>query len=58
LNKLILEVELMAHKNPRNVRPGMNAAKTQGEGVYEEGHVNDPLSEKQKQFNKKTKKRQ
>ncbi|MCD8508482.1 MAG: small acid-soluble spore protein O [Bacillus sp. (in: Bacteria)] len=48
----------MKHKNPYNVRPGMNDAKSQGEGVYEKGHVNDPLTEEQKQFNKKTKKRQ
>lgn len=38
--------------------PTMNAAKTQGEGVYEKDHVNEPLSENERQFNKKTKKRQ
>lgn len=48
----------MASHNKGNVRPGMNAAKTQGEGVHEKDHLNNPLSEKERRFNKKTKKRQ
>lgn len=53
-----MEVLIVTKKLARNTRPGMNAAKTQGEGVYEEGHLNEPLSVKERQFNKKTKKRQ
>ncbi|SDZ43318.1 small acid-soluble spore protein O (minor) [Evansella caseinilytica] len=41
-----------------NKRPGMNDAKTQGGGIHEDGHINDPITPEARQFNKKTKKRQ
>ncbi|UCZ51598.1 small acid-soluble spore protein O [Bacillus shivajii] len=49
----------MTKKKANHIRPGMNDASAQGRGVgYEEGHENDPLTAKERQFNKKTKKRQ
>ncbi|OIJ12740.1 small acid-soluble spore protein O [Anaerobacillus arseniciselenatis] len=49
----------MAKRKANHVRPGMNAAKAQGIGTgYNEEVSNEPLTEEQKQFNKKTKKRQ
>lgn len=56
----------MAKQKAKHVRPGMNAAKAQGGGAgyntefgNEQLHAqNEPLTEAQKQNNKKTKKRQ
>ncbi|MDG5789599.1 small acid-soluble spore protein O [Evansella sp. AB-P1] len=49
----------MTKKRANHIRPGMNDAKAQGRGVgYEEGQENDPLTAEERQFNKKTKKRQ
>ena len=49
----------MAKRKANHVRPGMNDAKAQGIGTgYNEEFSNEPLTEEQKQFNKKTKKRQ
>ncbi|WP_078554230.1 small acid-soluble spore protein O [Bacillus alkalicellulosilyticus] len=52
------------NKKPANhIIPGANAAKSQGPGVgynskFGTEMANEPLTEKQRQFNKKTKKRQ
>ncbi|MBU9712385.1 small acid-soluble spore protein O [Evansella tamaricis] len=50
----------MTKKRANHIRPGMNDAKAQGRGAgYEEGYGNEgPLSAEERQFNKKTKKRQ
>ncbi|WNF35196.1 small acid-soluble spore protein O [Bacillaceae bacterium IKA-2] len=49
----------MAKRKANHLRPGMNAASAQGKGAgYNEEFSNEPLTEEQKQFNKKTKKRQ
>lgn len=50
---------MMAKRKANHVIPGMNAAKAQGIGTgYNEEFSNEPLTEAQKQNNKKTKKRQ
>ncbi|HWO75307.1 MAG TPA: small acid-soluble spore protein O [Bacillus sp. (in: firmicutes)] len=47
----------MAKRRANHIRPGMNAAKAQGKGAgYNEEISNEPLTEEQKQFNKKRKK--
>ncbi|MFA9559691.1 small acid-soluble spore protein O [Evansella sp. AB-rgal1] len=50
----------MTKDRANHVRPGMNDAKAQGKGAgYSEGYLNNaPLSAEERQFNKKTKKRQ
>lgn len=51
--------EIVAKRKANHVRPGMNDASAQGIGTgYNEEFSNEPLTEEQKQFNKKTKKRQ
>ncbi|WP_151681723.1 small acid-soluble spore protein O [Weizmannia acidilactici] len=49
----------MARQKANHIRPGMNAAKAQGKGAgYNEEVSNEPLTEREKQFNKKCKKKQ
>ncbi|TMW73327.1 small acid-soluble spore protein O [Alteribacter natronophilus] len=49
----------MTRDKANHVRPGMNDAKAQGKGAgYNERWDDAPLSAEEKQFNKKTKKRQ
>lgn len=49
----------MAKRRANHLRPGMNAAKAQGKGAgYNEELSNEPLTEAQKQNNKKRKKNQ
>lgn len=53
----------MAKRKSNHLIPGMNQAKSQGNGAgytsqYNQEMSNEPLTEEQKQFNKKTKKRQ
>ncbi|MBU9721365.1 MULTISPECIES: small acid-soluble spore protein O [Bacillaceae] len=49
----------MTKSRANHIRPGMNDAKAQGKGAgYQEGNGNEPLSAEERQFNKKTKKRQ
>jgi small acid-soluble spore protein O (minor) len=49
----------MAKRKANHVRSGMNAAKAQGIGAgYNEEYSNEPLTEEQKQNNKKRKKNQ
>ncbi|MCT8137904.1 small acid-soluble spore protein O [Anaerobacillus sp. CMMVII] len=49
----------MAKRKANHVRPGMNDASAQGTGAgYNTEFSNEPLTEAQKQNNKKTKKRQ
>jgi len=46
----------MGKRKANHVRPGMNAAKAQGKGAgYNEELSNEPLTEEQRQFNKKRK---
>ncbi|MCA1062728.1 small acid-soluble spore protein O (plasmid) [Cytobacillus spongiae] len=46
----------MAKRKANHVITGMNAAKSQGTGAgYNEEYSNEPLTEAQKQFNKKRK---
>lgn len=49
----------MAKRKANHIIPGMNAASAQGKGAgYNVEFSNEPLTEEQKQNNKKTKKRQ
>lgn len=49
----------MAKRKANHVIPGMNAAKSQGTGAgFNEELANEPLTETQKQHNKKRKKNQ
>ncbi|NEU29221.1 small acid-soluble spore protein O [bacterium LRH843] len=53
----------MSKKNANHERPGMNAAKAQGKDAginsgFQTEFANEPLTEMQRQNNKKTKKRQ
>ncbi|EHL79139.1 small acid-soluble spore protein O [Bacillus smithii] len=49
----------MTKRKSNHVIPGMNAAKSQGDGAgYNEGSSNEPLTEQQRQNNKKRKKNQ
>ncbi|MGE8205808.1 small acid-soluble spore protein O [Heyndrickxia sp. NPDC080065] len=49
----------MVKRKANHIIPGMNAAKAQGKGTgYNEEFSNEPLTEKQKQNNKKRKKNQ
>jgi len=49
----------MPKRKANHIIPGMNAAKAQGTGAgYNEELSNEPLTETQKQFNKKRKKNQ
>lgn len=53
------EVKKLAKRKANHVRPGMNAAKAQGKGAgYNEEFSIEPLTEAQKQNNKKRKKNQ
>ncbi|EAR66088.1 acid-soluble spore protein O [Bacillus sp. NRRL B-14911] len=53
------EVRILAKRKANHVRPGMNAAKSQGQGAgFNEEFSNEPLTEAQKQNNKKRKKNQ
>ncbi|PFA62224.1 small acid-soluble spore protein O [Bacillus sp. AFS015802] len=46
----------MAKRKANHVINGMNAAKAQGQGAgYNEEYSNEPLTESQRQFNKKRK---
>ncbi|GIN84201.1 hypothetical protein J6TS2_05870 [Heyndrickxia sporothermodurans] len=46
-------------RKSNHIIPGMNAAKSQGKGTgYNEELANEPLTEKQRQNNKKRKKNQ
>ncbi|CAH0346014.1 Small, acid-soluble spore protein O [Bacillus sp. CECT 9360] len=50
---------MMAKRKANHVIPGMNAASAQGIGAgYNEEFSNEPLTEEQKQNNKKRKKNQ
>ncbi len=56
-------VKILNKKPANHIIPGANAAKSQGPGVgynskFGTEMANEPLTEKQRQFNKKTKKRQ
>ncbi|ABO66577.1 Spore coat protein K [Geobacillus thermodenitrificans NG80-2] len=58
-HKLETEVKQMAKRKANHVIPGMNAAKAQGMGAgYNEKFSNEPLTEAQRQNNKKRKKNQ
>ncbi len=51
-----MEVFTLAKRKANHVINGMNAAKAQGKGVgYNEEFSNEPLTEAQRQFNKKRK---
>lgn len=53
------EVRILAKRKANHVRPGMNAAKSQGQGAgFNEEFSNEPLTEAQKQNNKKRKRNQ
>jgi small acid-soluble spore protein O (minor) len=57
--KLVAEVNKMAKRKANHVIPGMNAASAQGKGAgYNEEFSNEPLTEAQRQNNKKRKKNQ
>ncbi|WP_096435281.1 small acid-soluble spore protein O [Alteribacter populi] len=48
----------MTRDKANHIRPGMNDAKAQGKGAgYNEGNGQEPMSAAERQFNKKTKKR-
>lgn len=50
------EVIFLAKRKANHLQVGMNAAKAQGQGAgYNEEFSNEPLTEKQKQNNKKRK---
>jgi small acid-soluble spore protein O (minor) len=54
-----MEVNSMAKRKANHIREGMNAAGAQGKGAgYNEEFTNEPLTEEQKQNNKKRKKNQ
>lgn len=54
-----MEVILMSKRKANHIIPGMNAASAQGKGTgYNEELSNEPLTELQKQNNKKRKKNQ
>jgi small acid-soluble spore protein O (minor) len=58
-NDKTAEVRILAKRKANHVRPGMNAAKSQGQGAgFNEEFSNEPLTEAQKQNNKKRKKNQ
>lgn len=47
----------MTKRKANHVIPGMNASKSQGDGAgYNEGSSNEPLTEQQRQNNKKERK--
>ena len=53
------EVHHMTKRKANHVIPGMNASKSQGDGAgYNEEFSNEPLTEQQRQNNKKRKKNQ
>ncbi len=55
-NSIVTEVVKVAKRKANHIREGMNAAKAQGQGAgYNEEFSNEPLTEKQRQFNKKRK---
>lgn len=59
LRKIIMEVKNLSKRKANHVIPGMNAASAQGMGAgYNEELANEPLTEMQKQNNKKRKKNQ
>jgi len=52
-------VKILSKRKANHVIPGMNAAKSQGIGTgFNEEYSNEPLTEMQKQNNKKRKKNQ
>jgi small acid-soluble spore protein O (minor) len=54
-----VEVTNVAKKRAKHVIPGMNAASAQGKGAgFNEEFSNEPLTEAEKQNNKKRKKNQ
>lgn len=58
-----MEVILLTRKKSNHIIPGANAAKGQGKDVgmnsqFDNEMANEPLTAEQRQFNKKTKKRQ
>jgi small acid-soluble spore protein O (minor) len=56
---LPMEVKSMVKRKANHVIPGANAAKAQGQGAgFNEEMANEPLSEMEKQNNKKRKKNQ
>jgi len=53
------KVTILAKRKANHIIPGMNAASAQGKGTgYNEEYSNEPLTELQKQNNKKRKKNQ
>ena len=57
------EVIVLTKRKSNHIIPGMNQAKGQGPGVgyrsqFNQEMANEPLTEEERQFNKKTKKRQ
>lgn len=55
--KINKEVKILSKRKANHVIPGMNAAKSQGVGAgYNEELSNEPLTERQRQNNKKRKK--
>ena len=59
LEKILQEVKILSKRKSNHVIPGMNSAKSQGQGVgFNEEFSNEPLTEQQKQNNKKRKKNQ
>lgn len=57
--KLVMEVKHNGKRKANHVISGMNVAKAQGRGAgYNEEFANEPLTEAQKQNNKKRKKNQ
>lgn len=59
MEKVTMEVKKMAKRKANHVIPGMNAASAQGKGAgFNEELSNEPLTEAQKQNNKKRKKNQ
>jgi small acid-soluble spore protein O (minor) len=54
-----MEVKSMAKRKANHIIPGANAAKAQGQGAgFNEEMANEPLTEMEKQNNKKRKKNQ
>jgi len=57
--KIKMEVISLSKRKANHIREGMNAAKAQGMGAgYNEELQNEPLTEEQRQNNKKRKKNQ
>jgi small acid-soluble spore protein O (minor) len=54
-----MEVIILVKRKANHIIPGMNSASAQGKGTgYNEEFSNEPLTEEQKQNNKKRKKNQ